>query len=390
MTTPRPVLHSVYHWLPKTEIWLNHQIKHLPKTEISAHVVCEDTENLDTFDHKPLHNLSDHLIQFQIQRFYRRVGLRHHLPLLTKIIRDNHIPLVHSHFGNKAWLDHKAVQHAGARQVVTFYGHDVNRLPLQEPIWRGRYQELFKFASRILCEGGAMGESLIKLGAPAEKVVVQHLGVEVDKISFQPRMRQADEPLRILMAATFTEKKGLPYGLQAIAKLKNDYNIPVEVTLIGDARAGSNTQMAEKKRILQTIEKDGLSGNVTLLGYQPYQKMMSEAYQHHIFLSPSVTAADGDTEGGAPVSLIDMQASGMPIVSSFHCDIPEVVKDGKSGFLAAEKDVEQITVHLHMLATHPQKWADVGAAGRKHIETEYNAKIQGERLAKIYQEVMAE
>ncbi len=50
--------------------------------------------------------------------------------------------------------------------------------------------------------------------------------------------------------------------------------------------------------------------------------------RHHLFLSPSVTAPDGDSEGGAPVSIIEAAATGMPVVSTTHCDIPQAVDDG--------------------------------------------------------------
>jgi len=75
-----------------------------------------------------------------------------------------------------------------------------------------------------------------------------------------------------------------------------------------------------------------------MLGFQPHAILFEEAYKNHIFLSPSVTALDGDTEGGAPVTIIEMAATGMPIISTKHCDIPEVIKDGVTGFLANERD----------------------------------------------------
>ena len=71
-----------------------------------------------------------------------------------------------------------------------------------------------------------------------------------------------------------------------------------------------------------------------LLGYVSRETLREEAYEHDVFLAPSVTASNGDTEGGAPVAIIEMSASGMPIVSTNHCDIPSVVLDGVTGLLA--------------------------------------------------------
>ena len=109
---------------------------------------------------------------------------------------------------------------------------------------------------------------------------------------------------------------------------------------------------------------------------------------HHIFLSPSVTAGDGSTEGGAPVSIIEMAATGMLIVSTRHCDIPEVIHDRKTGFLADERDVDGL-VDCLLLAIHgPERWPQILANGRAHIEAEYNAETQGERLATHYEGVV--
>jgi colanic acid/amylovoran biosynthesis glycosyltransferase len=263
---------------------------------------------------------------------------------------------------------------------VTFYGLDVNYLPKSNPAWYDRYRRLFAAADRFLCEGSHMAQRLEQLGCPANKIDVHHLGVNVRKITFHPRVWQTG-PLRILMAATFKEKKGIIYGLEALGKLQSKF--PLEITLIGDATAEPRSQL-EKQKIMAAINRNHLVSRVHILGYQPYSRFMEEAYQHHIFLSPSVTAADGDTEGGAPVSLIDLSASGMPIVSTRHCDIPEVIQDEKSGLLADERDVDGLANALEWMAIHKDSWKPMAISGRQHIEAEYNAERQGIKLAAIY------
>ena len=101
------------------------------------------------------------------------------------------------------------------------------------------------------------------------------------------------------------------------------------------------------------IEKYNLRSKVRLLGYQPFSVMLEEAYGHHIFLSPSVTASDGDTEGGAPVGIIEMTASGMPVISTTHCDIPEVIQNGVTGLLAEERDVEGLIDNVRAVYSRP-------------------------------------
>jgi colanic acid/amylovoran biosynthesis glycosyltransferase len=112
---------------------------------------------------------------------------------------------------------------------------------------------------------------------------------------------------------------------------------------------------------------------------------MKEAYDHHIFLSPSVTASDGDTEGGAPVAIIQMAASGMPIVSTRHCDIPNVLP--ASAELAEERDVAGLLHRLRWLVENAGNWEPELAQARRHVELNFISHIQGQQLAEIYADV---
>ena len=73
----------------------------------------------------------------------------------------------------------------------------------------------------------------------------------------------------------------------------------------------------------------------------------------------ALTAADGDSEGGAPVGIIEMQAAGMPVLSTYHADIPEVVRDGESGYLVPERDVEALAEKLDKLINEPETWENI-------------------------------
>ncbi|NEO25169.1 glycosyltransferase, partial [Moorena sp. SIO4A5] len=359
------VIHSYPFWLPQTQTWMYNQVRYLPD-EVENHIVCERTENLEQFWLPNIHTLSDSSKwRYFWDKGVRKLQFRRHLGFLVEVAKRQGASILHSHFGDIGWGDLDAAKLAGLRQVVTFYGWDVNSLPKSSPHWQKRYQELFAKVDRILCEGPHMAQCIINLGCPADKVKVQHLGISIEEIPFKPRVWNTGEPLRVLIASSFTEKKGIPYALEALGQLQ--HQVSLEVTIIGDANSQARNQ-AQKKKILATIEKHNLQSKVRLLGYQPHKVLFEEAYKHHIFLSPSVTASDGDTEGGAPVSLIEMAATGMPIVSTKHCDIPEVIIDGVTGLLAEERDVEGLVTHLQHLVAHPKQWYDLVQAGRKHIE----------------------
>jgi len=384
----RTVLHSHYNWLPLTENWLYNQIRHLPE-EIENHVVCKNTINLDKFDLPNIHCLSEFMPWSNNlnNRLWKLKGWRYlsRLPFsqfLVKIADKQNADILHSHFGIIAWLNIRAAKQANLKHVATFYGYDVNFVPKQYPRWLQRYQNLFQHIDCILCEGSHMAQCIVELGCPQHKIHVHHLGIAIEEIPFKPRSWNPSEPLHVLIAASFREKKGIPYAIEALGQLHHE--LPLEVTIIGDATPDHRSQ-AEKQKILTAIEKYNLQSKVRLLGYQPHAVLLEEAYKHHVFISPSVTTTEGDTEGGAPVAIIEMIATGMPVVSTKHCDIPEVTKNSVRSLLAPERDVDGLVSHLKWLINHPEQWSKMLEAGREYIEQEYDARQQGEKLANIYQ-----
>jgi colanic acid/amylovoran biosynthesis glycosyltransferase len=79
-----------------------------------------------------------------------------------------------------------------------------------------------------------------------------------------------------------------------------------------------------------------------------------------------------------------MAASGMPIISSHHCDIPEVIEDGVGGLLAPERDAEALAAHIRYLAANPGRWDAMTLAARRRIERRYDVRQQAHALAEHY------
>jgi colanic acid/amylovoran biosynthesis glycosyltransferase len=84
-----------------------------------------------------------------------------------------------------------------------------------------------------------------------------------------------------------------------------------------------------------------------------------------------------------------MAATGMPIISTTHCDIPEIVRADGSALLAEEHDIDGLAAHLLRLARHPETWPAMGRAGREHAEAAFDLEGQGRALAAHYQEALA-
>ena len=201
------VLQSCTEWLPVTQNWMYHHISRLPE-DIEPHIICYKTNNIDSFSLPHIHDLSHssgitHIIYRLVSKFGIPVGPLY-ISRQGKRLRSQ---VLHSHFGNIGWENIQAAAKLKIKHIVTFYGFDVNWLPVTEPLWHGRYANLFASVDMVLCEGHFMKEDIVRLGCPRDKILVQHLGVDVDNIEFRPRTWNGQERLKILIAATFQEKK---------------------------------------------------------------------------------------------------------------------------------------------------------------------------------------
>ena len=384
----KKVAHYVYEYLPITQTWIYSQLINL--TTFTPIVYTRKIENLDIFPFENIHSLNLTKGIKNYQDFFQKLGKKFwgYYPSFRKQLKKDAPDLIHAHFGYIGFDCLKLKKIAGIPLVTTFYGYDVSLLPAQHPEWMQKYQQLFQKGDTFLAEGHFMKKTLLELGCPEQKIRVQHLGIDNHKIPFTEKSLQPGETIRILCAASFREKKGLPLALEAFGRLKKkNPELRAELTLIGDSN-GRPEEESIKEQIEQVIQKFELQNSIHKLGYQPYPVWQEKLRSHHIFLHPSKKASNGDTEGGAPVSIIEASAAGLPVLATTHCDIPEVVIDGKSGFLVPENDVLSLTEKLKELTEKPELWKKMGKAGRNHIEEHYDIKKQVERLEKIYRDIV--
>jgi colanic acid/amylovoran biosynthesis glycosyltransferase len=387
MVKDRPVVaHSLHSFLPTTCSWIYTLLVNLKKFE--PIVITKFKWNLQNFPFDAVYSFDDFSKVKQLaQRVLRRVRRVSYLPFEYKVLKNKEAKLLHSHFGDLGYKNLELRQSLKIPHVVSFYGYDFGLAFKESRLWEKRFERLFSEGDLFLAEGNYSRKRLVELGCPQDKIAVQHLGIDLNKVLFQPRKIGSDGVIKILIASSFLEKKGIPVALEAIGKINKKYN-NIRVCIIGDSPQINPQGIEEKKKILYTLRRFNLGERTALLGYQPHAILLKEAYKAHIFIAPSIHARDGDCEGGAPVAIIEMSASGMPVISTYHCDIPEVVLDGESGFLVRERDPETIAEHLEYLINNPQKWEELGRKGRRHIEDGYDILKQVNKMEDIYLKVI--
>ena len=103
---------------------------------------------------------------------------------------------------------------------------------------------------------------------------------------------------------------------------------------------------------------------------------------------PSVTAANGDSEG-LPTILLEAQAMAVPIVATRHSGIPEGVIEGKTAELVEERDSLSLADKLQSFLESPSKTRAFGEAGRRFVSENFNIRVQACGLEDIYADAYA-
>ena len=342
--------------------------------------LTRETKNLESFPFKELYsssNIKNYLWACFWSQTYRNLFKKE--LYFEQVIRKQKAKLIHAHFGTEGLAILPVKKRLKLPLVTTFYGLDMSQ-QAQSKEQQTAYKKLFSDGDLFLVEGNHMRKGLIDLGCPPDQIRILHIAVDINKIKYQKRqVENKDEKIKILFCGRLIEKKGLIYALKAIKLIVDKYP-DLEFRVIGDGRLKSGIETFIKEQNLQKY--------VILLGYQPYHVFIEELKKAHILLQPSITAQDGDSEGGAPTVLLEAQASGLPVISTYHADIPEVVIDGKSGFLVPERSPEEIAEKLKLLISKPKIWQELGQSGRAHIEQNYNIDIEIKKLEDIYKQLI--
>ena len=218
-------------------------------------------------------------------------------------------------------------------------------------------------------------DRLIAAGAPPEKIRVHRMGVDLTELAFVPK--PSERPLReILHVGRLVEKKGTATLLRAFARLLAERpERGFRLTIIGTGPLQDELD-AEVARL-------GIGEAVSWLGGQPHEAVLRQLRQSDMFVLPSVTAADGDMEG-VPVALMEAMATGVPVVSTRHSGIPELVRHEENGLLAAERDEVDLSAQMLRMADEPDQRRTMVLRARETVERRFDKrKLHDELLGLV-------
>jgi len=369
-------------FMPIIATWMYSQIDSLRKMGVQSKVFCHKTLNLDIYKHKPIFSFKD--TSKAKENLFGKLATEKNEDAATlywnEILQKEKVDLIHSHSGLMAMKGIDLALKNNLPHLVTFYGADTTRDPFGNSPLQRQYQKklplIFKKSNLILCTSRFLKKSLVKIGAPAYKIKVWHLGIDLNL--FKKGTKKNDK-FKIISCGRFKEWKGQKYLILALLRLLKKYkNIEVVFT-------GTGEKLDQCKKL---VKKLGLERYVNFKGELPkHSQVAKEMASSHIIVHSSFTGRNKANDALGMV-LVEAGACEVPAVASRSGGIPEAVIDKKTGFLVEPKNPKQIAEKIILLMENESLRKKMGQEARKYVQKEFDLSKQIRKLKKIYQKVI--
>lgn len=337
-------------------------------------------ENPDYAGHKMLERAEEQEAGLWSKLFSRsknNILFSKYLSHLASQINLHKIDILHAHFAHTAWYFLPLKKITGRPFIISFYGFDYESLPFTYPKWLDRYKTIFNEADLFICEGSHGASILERYGCPAEKILIVHLGIDFIKAPYFARVKEPGR-LNLIQMSNMAEKKGHIYTLQAFVKAHSQCP-NMTLTLVG---AGNDE--LKKYLIDYCIQYDILS-KVRFIEQIDSGTMYEFLKDFDVMIQPSTYASNRDCEGGAPVVLLDAQATGMPVISTRHCDIPEEVLHGVTGILSEERDTDNLAQSIRTFYEMGREdYNRFARNARVHVKNHFDVKHTSQVMDDLY------
>lgn len=293
-----------------------------------------------------------------------------HEQLMIDSLKENNIDVVLAEYGTHAHHILPAIKKTGLPLVVHFHGYDASIKTVIHN--HNNYKAVFEYASKVIAVSKVMAEKLLSFGCPKDKIIYNVYGPWPEFQQVVPTYFKK----QFIGIGRFTDKKAPYYTLLAFAQIAKNHS-DATLILAGDGVLLNMCQNLAKH--LQIEKQVSFPGVITP---EAYRELLSESLA---FVQHSITASSGDMEG-TPLAVLEASAAGLPVISTKHAGIPDVIIDGKTGLLCEEHDVILMANHMNDLLSDVEKAKKMGAAGKKHIEKNFSMERHITVLQKVLED----
>lgn len=283
--------------------------------------------------------------------------------VLAAYLRRARVSHLHNHFADSSCTVSMLACHM-ADIPFSFTEHgptvffDVGRWRLDEKIARAR----FVVAISHFCRSQLM---LFSDPRHWSKMEIVHCGVLPERYGRDPARVFGK---RILFVGRMDPVKGVLVLLDAFARISARHP-DARLDLVGDGAYRADCQAAARAL--------GLQDRVAFLGYRDQDEVAAILAQSDMLVLPSFAE-------GVPVVLMEAMATRIPVIASRVAGVAELVEDGVSGRLVAPGDAEDLARQMDLLLCDPQTCHDMGLAGRRKVEAEFDIRHEAAKLHGLF------
>jgi len=294
---------------------------------------------------------------------------------LNKQIKEFKPDIIHGHFGYESIILLDNLFPTNIPIFITFHGYDASSMLQKECYVRNLNMNFERFNITPLCVSKNMILDLKLAGVNVSRAKINHCGIDTKK--FVPKgVGTKKEKITFLQIASFAEKKGHVYTLKTFRKFLDSRKDPHRFKLV---LAGGLYLLDITKKICGEL---GLNDFVEFVGPVNHTEAYKLLANANIFVHHSIVAGNGDREG-IPTSIMEAMAMELPILSTWHSGIPELVEDGVNGYLVKEKDIDAYAGRMNDIVD----W-DLVPANRKKICDIFSNEVHIHKLINYYKEAL--
>lgn len=314
---------------------------------------------------------------------------------LKKLIREFKPDIVHTHAAKSGALGRMAAKHCGVPVIVhTFHGHVFHSYfnSFKTNIYIRAERYLAGFTDAIIAISEVQKKELagdFKI-APADKFSIIPLGLDLDNFitdqenkrnKFRNEFGLDEEIIAIGIIGRLVPVKNHALFLKGIKKLLETSTREIKAFIIGD---GENRESIE-----QTAKSSGIKFTRHTDTIHPHPLIFTSwrTDVDVVFAGLDIVALTSMNEG-TPVSLIEAQAAGKPIVSTRVGGISDVVLENKTALLSDINDEAGYAENLLKLVSDPALRNSFQEAGKNHVLVKYGYKRLAEDMRKLYVELL--
>ena len=278
---------------------------------------------------------------------------------IINYLKNNAIELVVAEFGQSGAEMVSLCKEAQVPLMVTFYGYDAHHQKVIQN-YEQKYNQLFQYASAIVGVSTDIVSKLASLGAPQHKLIYLPCMINLDLFDYSDHSKNE---MIFLAVGRFSETKSPHLTLLAFNEVVK--TIPqAQLIFIGKDGGG---ELFESCVIL--AKALNIDDKVVFKGVCTPIEVRNEMRKARVFVQHSLTTPIHGDKEGTPVAIMEAMLMGLPVISTKHAGILDIIQSGKNGFLVDEFDYLNMSKLMIEVAQNDHLVASVGSNASDSILT---------------------